>query len=118
MNLEPEDWLDYEESSHRKVSEPFYAVAEPCESCGRPCESRTRAGWDHNLLVGPCCQFHIVDLPDVPVCLSLWEAVKRCTSVREVSMAFALHVSECAFCRGERKVVELDHERLEHKEAA
>lgn len=118
MNLEPEDWLDYEESSHRKVSEPFYAVAEPCESCGRPCESRTRADWDHDLLVGPCCLFHIEDLPDVPVCLTLWEAVKRCTSVREVSMSFALHVSECAFCRGERRALESASERLEHKEAA
>ena len=90
----------------------FYTEALPCESCGKPCETRTPATWDPTLQVGPCCEIDLSEIPEMPVCMDLYRAVMRCTTVGEVADAFDAHRAVCAFCRGDCA------DQIEHREAA
>ena len=82
---------------------PFYTEALPCESCGNPVESRKPAAWDSSLQVGPCCEFSLNLIPDLPTCEALWPALEHCASIREVEIAMEAHRLCCGFCRGERR---------------
>lgn len=99
--------IDPDEGERRGNREAFYAEALPCESCGRPVfEERTRATWDENLLVGPCCPAPLYDhIPQEANCEELWEALRYCTSVPAVSLAMSIHISECPVCRSLRPEV-------------
>jgi hypothetical protein len=81
----------------------FYTHALPCESCGNPVETRKPAEWDPALQVGPCCEFSLNLMPDIPVCDNLWPALERCQSVQDVELAMEAHRLCCGFCRGERR---------------
>ena len=88
--------------AHEPVS-PFYTESLPCESCGRPVEARKPAEWDSSLMVGPCCEFSLNLIPDLPVCEGLWPDLAYCTSVAEVETAMEAHRLCCAFCRATGK---------------
>jgi hypothetical protein len=91
----------------RDSREPFFAIAIPCESCGQPCEETKIAKWDPALHVGACCEFCIdFEIPDLPNCIRLWEAIENCKSVGAVRAVFAAHASGCPICRDAVKLPE------------
>lgn len=101
-SMERNDFIDLDEGY--RPGEPikaFHTHALPCESCGKPVDERKPATWDPDLMVGPCCEFDLSGIPDVPTCEGLYRAIMRCTTVREVEAAFTAHRMVCAFCRGE-----------------
>lgn len=97
----PLDFIDPDEG--RDVPPAFYAEALPCESCGLPVETRKTAAWDAALQVGPCCEFSLNLIPDLPICERLWSDLDRCASVAEVETAMEAHRLCCSFCRRELK---------------
>jgi hypothetical protein len=96
------DFIDPDEG--RPTPAPFFAEALPCESCGRPVYGeREPAYWDRLLLVGPCCRIEEGELPDTPVCSTLFAALMRCDSVAAVCDVFETHVPHCPLCQGRRQ---------------
>jgi len=96
------EFIDYDEGRD-EPRQPFFAEALPCESCGAPCEERKPATWDPELLVGPCCELDLSQIPDLPNCESLNRQVARCRSIQEVSLAMHLHLAECPVCQSRRQ---------------
>lgn len=98
-SMERNDFIDLDEGY--RPDEPikaFHTHALPCESCGKPVDERKPATWDPDLMVGPCCEFDLSGIPDVPTCEGLYRAIMRCTTVREVEAAFTAHRLVCSFC--------------------
>jgi hypothetical protein len=94
------EFIDYDEGRNEPKA-PFFAHALPCESCGAPCEDRQPASWDPELLVGPCCQFDISQIPDMPICEDLYRLVMRCHTVGEVADTYTAHRQVCRQCNPE-----------------
>jgi hypothetical protein len=94
------EFIDYDEGRDIDPREAFYTLAVPCESCGAPCDERVTAKWDTSLQVGPCCEFCIdFEVPNLPNCIRLWEAIENCKSVGAVRAIFNAHAYSCPICR-------------------
>ena len=106
------DFLDNDEgyrSGEFSMREPFYAEALPCESCGKPvdCERRP-ASYDPSILVGPCCEVDLSEVPEMPACEGLYKALMRCVTVGEVCEAMKAHKRVCATCRKDDPPADLE----------
>jgi len=98
-----EGYRDSDWDSH--LREPFYAESLPCEACGKPCDSdRYPASYDHDLLVGPCCQVEEVETPQEPVCPALHAVMMACHSVGEMMDRIANHKVTCPVCMPDQQV--------------
>jgi hypothetical protein len=101
------EFIDYDEGRDIDPREAFYTHALPCESCGHPVDERRTAPWDAALHVGACCEFCIdFEVPNLPNCIRLWEAIENCKSVGPVRAVFAAHASGCPICRDAVKLPE------------
>jgi hypothetical protein len=105
---DPRDFIDPDEGyrqtdwdSHLDSREPFFTQALPCESCGQPCDDRRPASWDPELLVGPCCELDLSQIPDMPVCEDLCKLLMRCATVGQVGDVFSTHRKVCRKCNPE-----------------
>jgi hypothetical protein len=100
--IDSDEGRDIDWDSHLRIDprEAFYTHAVPCESCGAPVDDRVTAKWDTTLQVGPCCEFCIdFEVPNLPNCIRLWEAIENCKSVSAVQRAYSLHAQTCPICK-------------------
>jgi hypothetical protein len=94
------EFIDYDEGRDIDPREAFYTNALPCESCGQPIDDRRPAPWDTSLQVGECCYFCVdFEVPNLPSCIRLWEAIENCKSVNAVRAVFSAHAYSCPICK-------------------
>lgn len=100
--------IDYDEGRDIDPREAFYANAEPCESCGQPIfEGRKPASWDPDLKVGPCCEYVVEEIPEIPICEELYKLTMRARTVGELHDTYTSHRKVCRVCNPELPEVEL-----------